>query len=107
MLEFTDANFQTEVLESKVPVLVDYWSQYCSPCIMLAPVIEALAVEFAGKAKVGKLNAIENPAVATAQQVQGLPTLVVYKNGKQVDRQMGLFPKAFISKMIEKQLDVA
>jgi thioredoxin 1 len=107
MIEFTEENFQAEVLDSDIPVLVDYWSQYCQPCLMLTPVVEALAAEYEGKAKVGKLNAVENPGIATAQQVQGLPTLVIYKNGQQVDRQMGMFPKDFIANMIDKQLDTA
>ncbi len=87
--EFTDANFQTEVVESDVPVLVDFWAPWCGPCRMLAPTVDTIAEEYAGRVKVGKVNTDENPQVATQHGIQSIPTLMVFKGGQVVDRLVG------------------
>ena len=81
-LEFTEANFDAEVLSSDQPVLVDFWAPWCAPCRAVGPTIDALADEFAGKAKVGKVNIDEHPAIAAKYGVQSIPTVIVLKNGE-------------------------
>jgi thioredoxin 1 len=91
--EFTDANFKAEVLDSSQPVRVDFWAPRCGPCLRLAPTIEELAGEFAGKVRVGKLNTDENSVTPAQYQIQGIPTVILFKGGKPVDQQLGLVPK--------------
>jgi thioredoxin 1 len=91
--EFTDANFKAEVLDSSQPVLVDFWAPWCGPCLRLAPTIEELAGEFAGKVRIGKMNTDENNVTPTQYNIQGIPTVILFKGGKAVDRQVGLVPK--------------
>jgi thioredoxin 1 len=93
ILEITDSNFQSEVLESSQPVLVDFWAPWCGPCLRLAPTIEELAGEFAGRVRVGKLNTDENNVTPSQYNIQGIPTVILFKGGKPVDRQVGLVPK--------------
>ena len=102
----TDDNWKKEVTEAEGPVLVDFWAEWCPPCRMIAPSIEALATAYSGRAKVGKLNVDENPAVAQAFGVRSIPTLLVFKGGKLVDQQIGALPQPRIAAMLEKQLDV-
>ena len=101
----TDDNWKTEVAEADGPVLVDFWAEWCPPCRMIAPSIDALATTYSGRAKVGKLNVDENPAVAQAFGVRSIPTLLVFKDGKLVDQQIGALPQPRIAEMLEKQLD--
>jgi thioredoxin 1 len=101
----TDDNWKAEVAEADGPVLVDFWAEWCPPCRMIAPSIEALATAYSGRAKVGKLNVDENPAVAQAFGVRSIPTLLVFKGGKLVDQQVGALPQPRIAAMLEKQLD--
>jgi len=82
VITFTDKNFDEEVLKSDVIVLVDFWSPMCPPCRMLAPIIEEIAEEFKGKAKIGKLNVLENPKKSDEYQIISIPTLVIFKNGE-------------------------
>jgi thioredoxin 1 len=103
-ITFTDANFQTEVLESDVPVLVDFWATWCHPCLMMAPVIEKIAEEYSGKAKVGKLNAEENPQKTGEYGVISIPTLIIFKNGQPVDQITGAVPKETITKKLDNVL---
>lgn len=100
-ITLTDANFQNEVLESDVPVLVDFWAAWCGPCIAIGPAIEQLAAEFQGKVKVGKLNVDDNPMVAQQFGVRSIPTILFFRGGQVVDQQIGLMPKAQLAKKME------
>ena len=104
VLAFTDANFETEVLQSQQPVLVDFWAPWCGPCKMLAPTIDALADEFAGKVRVGKLNTDDNPGVASSYNISGIPTVLVIKGGQVVDKIVGLAAKDKLVNALNKQL---
>ena len=97
----TDSNFKSEVLESKIPVLVDFWAEWCGPCRMLAPVVEKIAKDYTGKLKVGKLNIDDNPDVPGQFGVQGIPTLMVFKNGELVKRLVGYQPEERITSEID------
>jgi len=98
-------NWKQEVAEAEVPVLVDFWAEWCAPCRMIAPAIEALAAEYSGRAKVAKLNIDESPDVAHAFGVRSIPTLLVFKGGKVVDQQIGALPKQYMARMLEQQLE--
>ena len=92
-ITLTDENFQKEVLESNQPVLVDFWAAWCGPCHVLGPVVEELAGELAGQAKVGKLNVDENPGVASRYGVRSIPTVLIFDQGKVADSTVGVVPK--------------
>lgn len=98
----TDANFQQEVLESSVPVLVDFWAVWCGPCRAIAPAVEELAREYKGKAKVGKLNVDENQDVAGKFGIRSIPTLLVFKGGKVVEQVVGAVPKSKLVDALNK-----
>src|SRR5690606_8129696 len=95
-LTFTDDNFEQEVLKSDKPVLIDFWAVWCGPCKMIAPIVEELAVEYEGKAKIGKLDVDENQNVSIKYGVRSIPTLLIFKDGKVVDTIIGAVPKAHI-----------
>jgi len=97
----TDQNFEQEVLKSKQPALVDFYADWCGPCQMIAPVIEELARDMAGKAKVGKLNVDENQAIVQKYNVMSIPTLIFFKSGREVDRVMGVQSKEELAKKLE------
>jgi len=99
-VEVTDRNFQEEVLKSTIPVLVDFWAPWCMPCRMLAPTIEKLAEENEGKLKVCKLNTDENQNIASQYGIQGIPTLIIFKEGKEVGRTVGVMPKEKLQEKI-------
>ena len=100
-LNFTDANFQEEVLESDTPVLVDFWAPWCGPCRMMTPIVEELASDYEGKAKVGKLNTDENPKSATQFGVISIPTIIIFKDGKPQDQIIGAVSKDVVAKKID------
>ncbi|MBK6735232.1 MAG: thioredoxin [bacterium] len=100
VMEFNVANFATEVTGSDVPVLVDFWAPWCGPCKMLGPTIEQLAGEFAGKAKVGKVNVDDNQDLAAQFGIRGIPTVLLFKGGKQVGSFVGLKPKEELAKAL-------
>lgn len=101
---FSDANFEREVLQSEIPVLVDFWATWCAPCKAIAPLIDAMAEEHAGAIKVGKVNVDENPATPGKYGVRGIPTLVLFKGGVVVDQVVGAVPKSQLEALIAKAL---
>jgi thioredoxin 2 len=98
----TDATFATEVERSPLPVVVDLWAAWCGPCRIIAPVIDELAATMAGRVRFAKLNIDENPATATRFNVRSIPTLLVFKGGREVDRIVGVHPKAAIAGRLER-----
>ncbi len=104
LVEFSVDNFQKEVLESPVPVLVDFWAPWCGPCRMIAPLVEQIAEEFSGRAKIGKINVDENEDIATQYNVRSIPTLLVFKGGQVVGQQTGASTKDVIAKLVERFL---
>jgi thioredoxin len=100
----SDATFPQEVLQSTLPVLVDVWAPWCGPCRMVAPVVEEIAQEYAGQLKVAKLNSDENRLIPSQYQIQGIPTLLFFKNGQLVDRIVGAVPKPQIVSKIQQFL---
>ena len=104
VIEITDANFETEVLQSTEPVLVDFWAPWCGPCRMIGPVVEQLAGEYAGRAKVGKMNVDDNEKVPGKFNIQSIPTLLVFKGGKLAGQIVGAVPKAKIEGELQRHL---
>lgn len=100
----TDTNFEQDVLGSDKPVLVDFWAAWCAPCRMLAPTVDAVAEKYAGSASVVKLNVDENPGVSQRYGIKGIPTLILFKDGKEAERVVGATSKEAISKMIDKHI---
>ena len=90
---FTDQNFKNEVLDSSIPVLVDFWAEWCGPCKMVAPIVEKIAKDYSGKLKVGKLNVDDNPEMPAQYGVQGIPTLLLFRGGKVSERLVGYQPE--------------
>jgi thioredoxin 1 len=101
ILTFTDGSFEADVLNSEVPVLVDFWAEWCGPCRMMGPTVDAISDEFAGRLKVGKVNVDDNGNTAMRYRIQGIPTLLLFKNGKVVDMRVGAVGKSEVLKMIE------
>jgi thioredoxin 1 len=104
ILEFSDQNFEQEVLGSEKPVLVDFWAEWCAPCRMIAPAVEAIAGEYAGRAKVGKLNVDENQSVTSRYNIRSIPTLLVFKNGEIKEQLVGTTSKDNLAKLLDKNL---
>ena len=104
ILEFSDQNFEQEVLGSDKPVLVDFWAEWCATCRMIAPAVEAIAGEYAGRAKVGKLNVDENQSVTSRYNIRSIPTLLVFKNGEIKEQLVGTTSKDNLAKLLDKNL---
>ena len=104
VLKSTEADFQTEVLESEIPVVVDFYADWCGPCKMMSPVLEALSTELDGKVKIGKINVDENPDLASEYRVMSIPNFVLFKNGQAVDQVIGAVPKAQMMDKIQALL---
>ena len=102
-IEITDSNFE-EILAGGQPVLVDFWAEWCGPCKMIGPVIEELAGEYEGKAVIGKVNVDTNPGVSAKFGIRSIPTLLIFKGGEIVDKQVGAVPKAVLAGKIDAQL---
>jgi len=104
VLTFKDSNFDSEVLRSDVPVLVDFWAEWCGPCKMMAPTVDAVATEYAGKLKVGKVDVDENGGTAMRYQIRGIPTLLLFKNGQIVEMRVGAVGKSEVLKMLQPHI---
>ena len=100
--DVTDANFQTEVVQSQLPVLVDFWATWCGPCRTIAPHLDALAQAYAGKIRVGKCDIAHNPGVPTQFEIRSVPTLLLFKNGQVSGQLVGAVPRARIEELISK-----
>ncbi len=103
---FSDQNWQNEVIESTIPVMIDFWAAWCAPCLMIAPAVDELTQQFQGKIKVGKLNVDENPNVAGKYGIRSIPTLLFFHKGELVDRLIGAVPKETIEEKINQILNI-
>lgn len=99
-----DQNWDQEVLQSKDPVLVDFWAEWCAPCRMIAPLVDALAEEYAGKVKVGKLDVDASPEVAGRYDIRSIPTLLVFRGGQVAEQRVGALPKAELARLVERHV---
>jgi thioredoxin 1 len=104
VFEFTESNFRSEVLESSVPVLVDFWAEWCMPCKRLGPIVAEVADQFEGRAKVGKIDIESNQQLSMELGIQAIPTIIIYKGGKAVDRFTGLRDASDLSAALESAL---
>ena len=102
--DVTDVTFESEVLKSPIPVLVDFWAPWCGPCRAVAPVVDEIANEYKGRLKVLKLNTDENPKTAQSYRISGIPSLMVFKNGQPVEQVVGAVPKSTLSSAVDKHV---
>lgn len=103
-LKFSDDSFEDDVLSSDKPVLVDFWAEWCGPCRMVGPIVEELAEEYEGKAKIGKVDVDNNPEISAKYGIRSIPSLLIFKDGEVVDQIVGAVPKAQLKKQLEAQL---
>jgi thioredoxin len=103
-LTFSNAAFDNDVLNSSVPVLVDFWAEWCGPCRMMEPTIDAIATDYSGRVRVGKLNVDDNGDVATRYGIRGIPTLLLFKGGRVVEQRVGAVGKTDVQKMLDAHL---
>lgn len=104
LIQATDASFEQEVINSSLPVLVDFWAPWCGPCLMVAPVIEQIAETYSGRLKVVKLNVDENPGVSARYQIMSIPTLILFKKGQPVDSVVGALPRKQLESFLSRHL---
>ncbi|MBT9310730.1 thioredoxin [Leptothoe kymatousa] len=102
--QVTDSTFEQEVLNSELPVLVDFWAPWCGPCRMVAPVVDEISEQYNGKVKVVKVNTDDNPKVASQYGIRSIPTLMIFKDGQRVDMVVGAVPKTTLANTLEKYL---
>ncbi|NLL28412.1 MAG: thioredoxin [Bacteroidales bacterium] len=102
--QFTDADFEKDVLQSDIPVIVDFWAEWCGPCRMIGPIIEELGEEYKGKAKVGKVNVDENPNITSQFGIRNIPTVLFFKKGELVDKHVGAASKKIFEEKLQKLL---
>ncbi len=105
--EFTDSNFQDEVLNSPLPVVVDFWAVWCGPCRMISPIIDELSNEYSGKVKFGKVDIDANPEIAIKYGIRGIPIVMVFSNGEAVEKQVGASPRGTYAGLIDKYVGAA
>ena len=103
--EITDSNFQTDVVEKGGVTVMDFWAEWCGPCRLISPIIDKLSVEYDGKATIGKVNVDHNPDVAMKFGVRSIPTIVILKDGEEVNRHVGVTTQANLAKLIDEQLN--
>lgn len=103
-IQFTDANFEELVLKSDKPVLVDFWAEWCGPCRVVGPIVEELSKEYEGKAVIGKVDVDSNPNISMQFGIRNIPTLLVFKGGQIVDKQVGAVPKNILAQKLDAQL---
>jgi len=103
-LEITDANFDEQVMKSEVPVILDFWAEWCGPCRMVGPIVNEIGEEYTGKAIVGKVNVDENPGVTQKFGIRNIPTIIFFNDGDVVDKQVGAVPKQVLTAKLEKLL---
>ncbi len=104
IIEISDSNFESEVVNSDLPVLIDFWAPWCGPCRAIAPLVEEISSSYAGKIKVGKMNVDENQSTTMKFGIRSIPTLIMFKGGEAVDQIIGAVPKGEIERVVEKSL---